>query len=50
MVAPKLEVTVPPARRTGPWPTAWRAALHMADANLYIAKNSGRNRCVATAT
>ncbi|MBB2671728.1 hypothetical protein [Rhizobium sophoriradicis] len=25
------------------------AALHIANANLYVAKNAGRHRCVATA-
>lgn len=50
LVAPKLDVTCSIGLADWSLADSLEAALHVADANLYVAKNSGRNRCVAAAT
>ncbi|WP_245443128.1 GGDEF domain-containing protein [Rhizobium sp. H4] len=48
-VTPKLQVTCSIGLADWSLTDRLEAALHVADANLYAAKNAGRNRCVATA-
>ncbi|MFF0946159.1 diguanylate cyclase [Rhizobium leguminosarum] len=47
-VAPKLEVTCSIGLADWSMADSLEVALQVADANLYVAKNSGRNRCVST--
>ena len=47
-VTPKLEVTCSIGLADWSLTDRLEAALHIADANLYAAKNAGRNRCMAT--
>jgi len=48
-IDPKLEVTCSVGLADWSLTDRLEAALHIADASLYAAKNAGRNRCMATA-
>ncbi|WP_280140091.1 diguanylate cyclase domain-containing protein [Rhizobium phaseoli] len=47
-IDPRLEVTCSIGLADWSLTNRLEAALHIADANLYAAKNAGRNRCMAT--